>query len=299
MSSNERVKLSRSQKILLSKLLVAFGWVDDELHAKELKLVQELLKDEMQITHHEHLEVRLYSEFPLSNAEVKHLIHCFRLEYKDPKLIEYANEWIMKLIKADGVVRDSEMQLYQHLEQELTKPPITEFFSSAFQPGKTRSPFARQVALGRDRHLDDYLNNPVFFRVYRYLISNELRISISKQDLRMFCLIATLISYVYNLVERLKDTNLLSICNQYSTWAKLDKGLAENIVYVALHLEKDLYAPEYHCRRLLKYLDLSGREELVKILFEMVMHNTNSPRIKQVVEDISTRLNVGKEKVYE
>jgi uncharacterized tellurite resistance protein B-like protein len=291
--------MTRAQILILSKLLVSFGWVDKELHSKEVELVNELLQDDMVISLEDKREVYLYMEYPLSPAEVKHLINCFKREFSDETLHKNVLAWVKRMILADGKVRESEEQYFDRLEAELKEPPVNDSFSSSFAEGKTRSPFAHQVALGRDRHLDDYINNPVYFKVYRYLMVNEIRVSVNKQKLRMLCLVSTLLAHVFCRLEKHNVEEFKKYCETSPGWSDLPLSISEVVLNEAYYMSDDLYAPKKHCTRLCKFMDVESRKELALLLFKMVKEKSNNPVLLKEVEEIATDLSMGEFFVYE
>jgi hypothetical protein len=293
------IRMNRSQKIILCKLLIAFGWVDQELHAKESVLVEELLKDGMEISNEEQLEVQLHSEYPLSKAEVIHLIRCFRIEYKDEKLIELALEWVSKLIKADGKILDSEKELYDKLVLELHKDPISTEFSSSFKTGHTRTPFRMQKALGRERHLDDYLNNPVYFRVRRFFIEKEISLNIEEKTLKGLCLSATLIAHLHSRIKTQTSKIYREFCQNSPNWYSLSNSEAEAILHISIELEENLYNPKNHCRRLAQYLNQSDREKFVCLLLDLAYDYSSDSTIQKEVKKMALYLNIEELFVYE
>jgi uncharacterized tellurite resistance protein B-like protein len=192
------------QTILLAKMMVAVAWSDMDVNPLERKAVELLIGKNKEISHEDKLGIALYFEAPLSQSELISLLRRMQDSFLDDANIQNALMWIKKVIQADGKVDIKEKEIYDAVVKALkerSEKSRPKGISRFLNKNKTRlKPETVLFSVGREKHFEDYINNPLYFKVYQAMISGEDgfgEVPYDKNNLRRVCTAITLILSSY------------------------------------------------------------------------------------------------------
>ncbi len=292
--------LNKDQILTLCKVLVALAWSDDEVHPKEMQLVYNLLLSRPDITEEDHLLIKLYGEYQLSDLEVKNLINTFRKEFKIKQEIEIAFTWIKRLVEADGKLVELERILYSELKKAIKTNTATKEkgLGAFFKASLSKASFLVQISMGRDRHLEHYIKNPIHFRLKRLLQSADVSVDIDNDMIKKVCLASTLLFQVARADNKLTNREVKKIIKLLDSSMKVPIDVLHGIVREAIRLEDELFDLKRICKHFVEKTDSEERKGFVAILCDMAV----SDRKYEVDEsskiiEIATALGVSEEVV--
>lgn len=267
--------MNNEQTVLLAKLMVGIAWADMDVHPLEKETVDYLISSSDDISHTDRLAIRLYYEYPLAPNEVATLIKRMKKAFSDESSVQSAMLWIKKIIKADGVVDEHEREIYDEVLKSL-KSGSSESRTRGLTRFLTRNaPMSQHddtedlVGLGREKHLEDYINNPLYFKVYQAMTHGEEGfglIEFDKEDLRKICLATTLIVRVIQADDDVSTEELQESVNLLNCWMDVPEELARKLIDKALIIDESLINVSRLCRRLCKRTTLTQRKQFLEIL---------------------------------
>jgi uncharacterized tellurite resistance protein B-like protein len=302
--------MDRTFSLALGKLIIAVAWADGKLHKSEITALKDELSSLPQITHEDWTILKLYMEYPLSSGEIQNTMVDFKEKYTDKEQRDLALNVLKRIIYADGEVDSKEIALYKQ---------IVEFFESKGNSALnklagilkgTRVPFpgAKQMNRGisRERHLEDFMNNPIFFRFYRALSDNPVASTLPKEQLRKYCLAGGLLAKIAQSDHQIPEIEKDTMIQCLGSCMGMDREIAKSIVKHALETDVSLLNTQRVCRQFnemtspeerLKFVDLLVKvikaddhvcKREIAIFKEIGMHlHVPNPHIREIIEELN------------
>jgi len=196
---------SRNVIMPLAKVIIATAWADGEITVEEVNSLKDLLfhmphigdEWEMHMTARDWAELEIYIESPVADAERARLVADLQETLRRPADRELALIALHDLIHADGVVTEEE----QHVVEEIRSALDEVNLSRVGQLGRlirgpvTRRSEAMAEAPNREKYLEEYIKNKVYYKVRQRLGLNE-DLNISDEELRKLSLAGGLMARV-------------------------------------------------------------------------------------------------------
>jgi uncharacterized tellurite resistance protein B-like protein len=288
--------MNHDQTLLLAKLLVGIAWADMDIHPLERETVEYLLNDCNDISHDDRMAIRLYYEYPLSESELDVLLKRLQQSFEDDQSIKSAISWVKRIIVADGFIDDSERLIYDSILQSLRSPEredrtkgLTKFLTRNLTKGFTGSPMEPLIGQGRERHLDDYLNNPLYFKVYQAMVSGEgdiAKLDYDKDILRKICLAVTLVVRIVQADDDVTQEELEESVSMLNSWMSIPPEDAKILIEKALELDISLINVRRLCRGFCGRITITERKQFLEILLSVANADGDMPRseINRILE---------------
>jgi uncharacterized tellurite resistance protein B-like protein len=175
----------------LAKLVVAAAWADGEVHHEEVNTLKRLVLTIPEFTHADWHELDLYLDHPVSDDERDALLRNVVAHIGSEADKRLVLETLRRLVEADGVVTPEESEMLATVEAAVGEQPtgllgaLAGLFSRA-----GRSLRAGGRSRVREDGLDDFLRNPVYYR----LAHEGPPPDIGDDALRVACLVAGLMA---------------------------------------------------------------------------------------------------------
>lgn len=294
--------MDRVYSLALGKLIIAVAWADGKLHKSEITALKDELSSLPKISHEDWTILKLYMEYPLSPGEIQYTLIDFKDKYKDDgEEKKIALEALKRIIYADGEVDQKEVKLYKQIVEFLESSDNKAISKLASVFKGTRVPFINNPeptsrGINRERHLEDFMNNPIFFRFYRAIqdmpeASNEL----TKEQLRKYCLAGGLLAKIANCDDDLDESELKTMTDCLSKSMGMDHTAARNIIDHAINTDVSLLNTQRVCKQFNEMTNQEEREEFLEFLAKVVLADGKVlAREVMIFREIGNNLHISK-----
>ena len=154
----------------LAKVVLTIAWADDTLQKEEKRALDNLLRKLPVLEEQDLVMLRLYMEYPITEEELEAIIHDFRKHCKSSEDRAFALKTLKNMLEADGEADERERDLYARIETELNQSDgIFSKFKNIFSSSNT------PALQGRERQLDAYMENPIFFLLKKHAIDIDIQ----------------------------------------------------------------------------------------------------------------------------
>lgn len=182
----------------LAKVIIAAAWADGEVAHDEINSLKDLLFHMPEITAADWAELEIYIESPVDARERSRLVEELKAELATPSDMKLALSSLEKMIEADGTVTEAERAVVEQIKDSLQEVNVSIFGQLA---RLVRGPIQRRTqavanAPNRERYLEDFVRNKIFFQVGRRLDMNEVEMDIEETELRKLSLAGGLMAQV-------------------------------------------------------------------------------------------------------
>jgi uncharacterized tellurite resistance protein B-like protein len=271
--------------IKLAKLLISTAWSDGQIQDDEKVTLAKLRAEYPGITEEEWVTLKLYMEYPMTRDEVKVVLEDIRNSLVTSEDRELAVKWLQELVHADGKVEYNEFRFYKD---------VVDFIEgNNDQIDNLQGKFSKGETSDRESEIDDFLNNPVFFRVCRAFKEKRMEISAGGDDLRRRCLEASLIARIAKSDEDLHQDEYEGMIDLLTTYLNVPLGSAIEIVNQSLNMEDDICSIPRICKKYLEFSNEQERKEFVILLVEMIyVDNIVEPREVDMIHEMAGYLDV-------
>ena len=190
--------MEKSISLTLAKLLVALSWADGELQQEELDILKDLIQNIPELTRDERVSIEVYLESPVSPSDRGTLTQQLKRLIRTEKDKEYVLHTLQRIIYADGNVDAKERKLYNLIQQSLEEEEseLEEKLQHLFQNVRSKRRNAIKSLPRRERDIDTYLENPIFYRSLRALTSEGVPVQMDKSELEKLCTAGALMACI-------------------------------------------------------------------------------------------------------
>jgi uncharacterized tellurite resistance protein B-like protein len=188
----------RTLIIALAQVLAAAAWADGDLNPEEVDRLKQLLRQlpqrskqrEVEIEEQDWAQVEIYLHAPVSAAERTRLIEQLRVALHSPADRQLAVATLEDLIRADGVVTDSERAVLVEIRSALDAVNLGIFS----RLGRLLRGRGEPAVSNRTDDLDDFLQNRVFYLLRRQHGADPATLGIPEQELRRLSVAGALLA---------------------------------------------------------------------------------------------------------
>ncbi len=181
--------------VALAKVLIAAAWADGHLDTNEVNIMKDLLfqlpramrDTNMQYTAVEWAEIEMYLEAPVPEAERARLIDDLQAQITSTSDKQLVLDALDQLVRADGVVSQEDETVVEEIRQAVDAIDYGIFSQLArlLTGPRSRRSEALASAPNRERYMDEFLNNKVYYGVRRRLELGEMEpINLDESRLR-------------------------------------------------------------------------------------------------------------------
>ena len=249
----------------IAKVIIAAAWVDGEISNEEINSLKDLLFQLPDMNATDWSELEIYMDSPVGESERERLLLELndRLSTHEDRAL--AAEALEKVLSADGEFQESERKLLEEV-----KPRIENGSSNLIAPlsklirGST-SRRSQQVsqAPNREAHLDDFVNNKIFFLVNNRLGLDEKPTTLTEEKLRKLCLAGGMMArvlYVDREVSQAEFDGLARILEEKWSLTQYEAAVVAESAVNEITKGMDLY------RLSRQFFELSDEAERVRFL---------------------------------
>jgi uncharacterized tellurite resistance protein B-like protein len=253
--------------ITLAKVIIAAAWADGKIANEEINSLKDLLFRLPELNARQWAELEIYIETPVDADERARLIADLRAAVASPGQRDLALQTLEDLISADGVVTDDERRIADEIRAALLSADVSLFgqVGRLFGGAIDRR---TQAAANRERYLDDFINNKVYYGVRRRLDMDEnADLGIAEADLRKLSLIGGMLASVAHVNREVTAGEFDAIVTALETGWGANHTAATFVAAVATSLENANIDGFRLARQTMSALSPAEIERLVELLF--------------------------------
>lgn len=290
--------------LTLGKLLVFAAWADGEIQEEEYEVIKDQLFVLPDITEEEWASVLIYMEYPMTENELHNLVKDFNSLIKSEDQRQYAIDSLARVIAADGIITDEEQEaldsLSDSIHEETLIAKLVELLKRILGLARRRRRMTAAMTYNREKDLDDFLHNPVFFRLAREAKKFTEPLQFTKHQLRKLCLAGAIMARVAQADNVIHDDEVAIIFEALSeTWLMSDNGalLVASIALNKQYGEMDMLRV---CRHFYEASEPAERMELFETLVEIAEADDSVDPVElEVLADICNHLKITRDKYHD
>jgi len=182
----------------LAKVMIAAAWADGSVAYQEINSLKDLLFQMPGMTASDWAELDIYIETPVEAAERDRLVAELQSILKTPEDKALALQALDGLMRADGEVPEEELATVEEIETAIQGNNTGGFGKMGRLLGRSvnRRSQAVENAPNRERYLDDFVKNKVYYSVNRQLELDSSHMDVSDEELRRLSLAGGLMARV-------------------------------------------------------------------------------------------------------
>jgi len=205
---NERLVMA------LGKLVIAAAWADREIVTEEINCLKDLLFQITELSGRQWDTLQIYVETPVGPDERARLLDDLKQCLSTTADKEFAISTLQGVCQADGVLSDDEQAVLQELGSgiEATQVGFLGAMSRLMDKALKQRSNSMAQAPNRERFLEDFVHNKIFYKLARRLESDESDIGVDEGNLRKLCAAGGLMARVAHVDDDIADEEFSAMC---------------------------------------------------------------------------------------
>lgn len=206
--------MSDSHLILsLAKVLIAAAWADGEVSNDEINALKDLLFQLPNLTAHDWATLDIYIDSPIDPSERDRLVAELQSAIISPKDKALAKTALDSIFQASGDLTPEERAVAQAIRTAIDQVSVNVFaqMGKLMRTSMHRRDQNIRETTNRERHLEDFLRNRVYYKVRRRLDLEQINIDLPEADLRKLGLAGGLLARVAHVDEEVTDEEFATI----------------------------------------------------------------------------------------
>lgn len=239
--------MPRSDAIMaLAKVMIAAAWADGSVSIEEMNSLKDLLFQLPEMTASDWVELDIYIETPVGDAERARLVADLQASLKSSQDKELALIMIDELVEADGEISADEQASVDEIKAAIKDANVGVLGSMGNFLGSSVNRRSKAVtdAPNRELYLDDYVKNKVYYSVSRRLELEETGIDIPEAELRRLSLAGGLmarVAYVDHEVQEGEFDSMVSAIQNNWNLSDLEAALVAETAVSTITKGLDYY----------------------------------------------------------
>jgi len=197
-----RTKNAPSKHLImtLAKVVIAAAWADGDISHDEINCLKDLLFQVRGLDAREWASLDIYIDSPVGPEERDRLLHDLKGLLRSPKERQLALQALDEMVRADGVITESEQQVVEEIKATIESASVGIFsgVGKLVSGALERRSKALSEAPNRERNFDEFVRNKVLYSVRQRLAQGDLELDIPEQDLKKLSLAGGLMARVAN-----------------------------------------------------------------------------------------------------
>lgn len=220
----------------LAKVIVAAAWADGELGHDEVNSLKDLLFRLPDLTASDWAELEIYIDSPIESAERERLLDDLQRAIRSEKDRRLARQTLQAMIDADGEVTEEERSVAEEIQSAIDAADtgLIGTFGRLLNGPLQRRHQAMADAPNREKYLDDFLRNRIFYQVRRRMDLGAAELDLPEQMLRKLSLAGGLMARVAHVDEEVSESERESIILALQQGWDLEEEAAALVAEIAL-----------------------------------------------------------------
>lgn len=220
----------------LAKVIVAAAWADGELDNDEVNSLKDLLFRLPDLTASDWAELEIYIDSPIEPAERERLLRKLQHAIRSGKDKQLARQTLQAMMEADGEVTEEEQSIAEEIHSviDAAETGLIGAFGNLLRGPLQRRQTAVGDAPNREKFLDDFLRNRIFYQVRRRMDLGEADLDLPEDALRKLSLAGGLMARVAHVDEEILETERDSMIAALREGWDLSQEAAALVAEIAL-----------------------------------------------------------------
>lgn len=219
--------------ISLAKVLIAAAWADGQISEDEELSLKDLLWRLPEVHARQWEELAIYLDAPVEAAERERLVAELRAQISSADQRELALSKLDEMVNADGVVAEREQAVVDEARAALESADVG-LWGSLSRLLIGRRAEATAGAPNREKYLNDFVRNRVYYRLRQRLAAEGVVWDVSDAELRRLGLAGGLLALVAGVVDGVADEERAAMVATLRDAWSLPEASAALVVEVAL-----------------------------------------------------------------
>ena len=219
--------------ISLAKVLIAAAWADGQISEDEELSLKDLLWRLPEVHARQWEELAIYLDAPVEAAERERLVAELRAQISSADQRELALSKLDEMVNADGVVAEREQAVVAEARAALESADVG-LWGSLSRLLIGRRAEATAGAPNREKYLNDFVRNRVYYRLRQRLAAEGVVWDVSDAELRRLGLAGGLLALVAGVVDGVADEERTAMVATLRDAWSLPEASAALVVEVAL-----------------------------------------------------------------
>ena len=190
--------------ISLAKVLIAAAWADGQISEDEELSLKDLLWRLPEVHARQWEELAIYLDAPVEAAERERLVAELRAQISSADQRELALSKLDEMVNADGVVAEREQAVVAEARAALESADVG-LWGSLSRLLIGRRAEATAGAPNREKYLNDFVRNRVYYRLRQRLAAEGVVWDVSDAELRRLGLAGGLLALVAQTADGVAD----------------------------------------------------------------------------------------------
>jgi uncharacterized tellurite resistance protein B-like protein len=252
--------------LALAKVLIAAAWADGELTHEEVNSMKDLLWRLPQLTARQWASLQIYLEAPVDEAERTRLVEELQYALRRPEDRQLALRTLDQMVHADGQVTEEEERVAAEIREAIEGVDVG--LLSRLVKGMTqRRSEAAAAAPNREEHLEDFIQNKVYYGVRRRLALGEADLDLDERALRTLSLAGGMMAQVTRVDPDATDEQVAAMVDALQQHWHLTPEQAAFVVGVAISESATVLDPYRLARRFALACGREERTAFLEVLF--------------------------------
>ncbi len=219
----------------VAKLLIAAAWADGELQNEEINSLKDLIFSLEGVNAEQWARLEIYMDSPVTDDERKALLNKVLNGIRTQEDKAIVIETLERMIQADGVIGKKEAEVLEELTKNIVsvKTGMWSSFSNLAKGLLNKRNTAYKTAIHRERNLDDYIKNTVYYQLISDAKGKGVEIQLPEEKIRKVCLAAGLMAKVAAVDSEISDEEKEAIKGHLSKLWGLSDAEAELITEIS------------------------------------------------------------------
>ena len=219
--------------ISLAKVLIAAAWADGQISEDEELSLKDLLWRLPEVHARQWEELAIYLDAPVEAAERERLVAELRAQISSADQRELALSKLDEMVNADGVVAEREQAVVAEARAALESADVG-LWGSLSRLLIGRRAEATAGAPNREKYLNDFVRNRVYYRLRQRLAAEGVVWGVSDAEVRRLGLAGGLLALVAGVVDGVADEERAAMVATLRDAWSLPEASAALVVEVAL-----------------------------------------------------------------
>jgi len=249
----------------LAKVMIAEAWADGSVAYQEINSLKDLLFQLPNMTASDWAELDIYIETPVGEAERARLVADLQSNLQTPEDKALVMQAIEGLVQADGEISDGERATVAEIEAAIqgTSTGGQRKLGRLLGRSVNRRSQAVENAPNRERYLDDFVKNKIFYSVSRRLELDGNQMDIPETELRRLSLAGGLMARVAYVDQEVKEGEVNTMIAALRRYMQLPEAQAALVAEVAAsEISKGL---DYY-RLSREFFEVTNEDERVRFM---------------------------------
>ncbi|MCB9142874.1 MAG: TerB family tellurite resistance protein [Anaerolineales bacterium] len=278
--------------LTLAKTLIAVSWADGKLTSDEITNMKEMLARIPDLNARQWMSVEMYIESPVDDAERARLIGELQVQAQTPENRALVFQALDDMLAWTDEVTPEERQALDEVKAALESGDSSASLHglSRLFRGRSASQPAQSAGPNREDHLDDFINNRVYYAASQRMARGEAALDLPDAQVRKLSLAGGMMAKVAAANPEITDQEVAVMTGALQTHWQLSADEASFVVDVALSQlssELDDYRLASEFARVTGY---DERCQFVDLLF--VIANADGGITEPEIEEISSISNI-------